>query len=277
MSLGSELAEIGRELGTWGVTGLTDATPDLDGPALDAIRASLPQRVWSLGPGRTHLPRKVVVADHDRNTWDRVHAGVAAARAAGRPVALHAVTRTGLALALAVLEEFGVVRGDRIEHAAVCDDRAADRMAELGLVVVTQPSIAARRGAAMVEEVEPEDRPWLWRLRGLVERGVDVVLSSDAPYGDANPWTSVRLAAVGASGRGSPWVSDQTIEARAALGCYLTAPGDPAGPERSVEVDAPADLCLLDSPLEEALARVVDGRTDAPVRATFIGGVRVGQ
>lgn len=277
LTLAPELASLGGELAGWGVTGVTDATPDLDLDALAVLRAALPQSVWSLGAVATDLPRKVVVTDHDDDTWGRLRAAVLAARAERRPVALHAVSRTALALVIAVLDEVGVVPGDRVEHAAVCDDLAADRLAGLGVVVVTQPSIPARRGRALLDAVDPEDRPWLWRAGGLRARGVDVVLSSDAPYGDANPWVSIALAAGGLPEAESPWLTDQTYDARAALGSYLTDPARPAGPERRVEVGAPADLCLLDGPLDDVLARVVGRRTDAPVRATVVAGRLVAQ
>ncbi|WP_435769647.1 amidohydrolase family protein [Nocardioides sp. SYSU DS0651] len=277
LDLTAQLTEVGTAYARWGVTGLTDATPDLEPSALATVRAAVPQRVCSLGPGVRALPRKVLVTDHDDDAWPRLRAGVAAARAEGRPVALHAVSATALALVLAVLDEVGVVPGDRVEHAAVCDDRTADRLAELGLVVVTQPSVAARRGAAMLEEAEPAERPWLWRVRGLVERGVPVVLSSDAPYGDPDPWTTIRLAASAGPGPGSPWLGDESIDPGVALRSYLTSPADPAGAVRRVEPGAPADLCLLDSPLSEVLDRVVAGATESPVRATFVGGARVDQ
>ncbi|GAA4821131.1 amidohydrolase family protein [Nocardioides caeni] len=277
LTLVAQLAHLGRELAGWGVTGLTDATPDLDAATLEFVRSSVPQRVWSLGAVATDLPRKVVVTDHDDDTWERLRTGVLAARDEGRAVALHAVSRTALALAVAVLGEVGVVPGDRVEHAAVCDDATADRLAELGVVVVTQPSIPARRGRALLEAVDPEDRPWLWRMGGLRARGVDVVLSSDAPYGDPNPWTSIALSSGGLPEAGSPWLADETWDARSALGSYLTAPALPAGPERRVGVGAPADLCLLDGPLDEVLARVAGGGTTAPVRATVIGGRLVAQ
>lgn len=269
LALAPELERWGRELAAWGVTGLTDATPDLDDATLATIRDALPQRVASLGAAPTTLPRKVVVPDHADDAWTQVRAGVHAARAEGRPVALHAVSRIALALAIAALEESGAGPGDRIEHAAVCDDDAADRLAALGVVVVTQPSIAARRGRAMLDEVEPEDRPWLWRMRGLRDRGVDVVLSSDAPYGDADPWTSLRLATAGAPAEDSPWLDDQTLDVPTALGSYLTRPEEPAGPRRRIEVGASADLCLLAGSVEDALAA---GRTSSPVVATVIGG-----
>ena len=49
---------------------------------------------------------------------------------------------------------------------------------------------------------------------------------------------------------------------------YLSAPASPGGAARRVEVGTPADLCLLKTPLREALA----APTADVVRATLIGG-----
>src|SRR3546814_2514617 len=240
--------------------------------ALQRIRSNVPQLVVSLGAEDGGLPVKIIANDHSDDVWEGLLSARREARGGGRAVAVHAVSAPALAVVLAALEEVGVVAGDRIEHAAVCDDASADRVAGLGLTVVTQPSIAARRGAAMVEESEPADRPWLWCVRGLASGGVRVVLSSEAPYGDTNPWATVRLASAGLPAERSPWLEDQTIRPGAALASYLTAPEDPSGLPRSVTVGGVADLCVLDGPLPESVDRVVRGDSVSPVVLTMVGG-----
>lgn len=267
-----DLREWGERLAARGLTGLTDATAGLAPSGLAVVRAHVPQRVVSLGAEDDGLPVKVIAGDHGVDTWSTLGSAVRAARERGRPVAVHAVSATALAMVLAVLDEVGVVAGDRVEHAAVCDDDTADRLAELGVIVVTQPSIAARRGRRMMDSSDPEDRPWLWRIAGLRDRGVPVVLSSDAPYGDPDPWATIRLATVGLPVDRSPWRHDQTIPARVALASYLTRPEDPAGPVRRVQPGVPADLCVLDAPLDAVLDRVVAGDVDSPVCLTVIDG-----
>ena len=62
--------------------------------------------------------------------------------------------------------------------------------------------------------------------------------------------------------------SEEALTPSAALDRLLSAPTDPGGPPRRVEVGAAADLCLLDRPLAAAL----EAPTADRVRATWIGG-----
>jgi predicted amidohydrolase YtcJ len=172
------------------------------------------------------------------------------------------------------------VPGDRIEHAAVCDDASADRIAELGVMVVTQPTVWLRRGAEFLRESASDERPLLWRFGSLLKRGIRVAVSSDAPYGDINPWMTIRAAATRRSAH-DPSVgrdpdietdSDERVAAEVALASLLTSPLDPGGPPRQVKAGAPADLVLLSGGLAATLGAVVGG-VPSPVRAVFIRGV----
>jgi hypothetical protein len=162
-----ELARLGHRLATWGITHVVDATPTGTAGAF----AELPQHVVTMDAAGCG-PRKLVVADHELPPLDDVVRQVGQTHALGRPVAVHAVSAVALAFAVAAIEAAGAMPGDRIEHAAVCDDAAADRIAELGLTVVTQPSIFARHGATFRRESPPAERPWLWRCGSLLRRGV---------------------------------------------------------------------------------------------------------
>ena len=72
-----------------------------------------------------------------------------------------------------------------------CADELADRLAQLAVTVVTQPSLWTRFGAQYLRESAPDDRRLLWRHASLLARGVQVAVSSDAPYGDPDPWHTI--------------------------------------------------------------------------------------
>ncbi len=266
-----DLPALGRELARLGVTHVTDATPDTDAVALAALTAALPQHVLSLSSAVTAPgPVKIVVADSGLPSLEGLTARIAATHEGGRPVAVHAVTAVALALTLAALTAAGPADGDRIEHAAVCDDAGADRIAELGVTVVTQPSVWARRGPEFLRESPPDERPLLWRFRSLLDRGVQVAVSSDAPYGDISPWQAIRAAVT----RRPAGRLDERVRAEIVLGTQLTDPLRPAGPPRLVAPGVPADLMLLEAHFAAALDSVVAGGPP-PVRAVFIRGVPV--
>ena len=81
-----------------------------------------------------------------------------------------------------------------VEHAAVAPPDVASRLAKLSLTVVTQPNFVRERGDAYLADVEPRDRPWLYRGRGLLEASVPLGGGTDAPFGDPDPWAAMRAA-----------------------------------------------------------------------------------
>ncbi|HVV11896.1 amidohydrolase family protein [Amycolatopsis sp.] len=270
---------VGRTLTRYGITAVADATPDLDAGAVSIITAarrdgSLPQEVLLLGapieeaghPG----PYKIVIADSSLPGIDELVTRIQAAHAAGRPVAVHCVSREALFLLTAALDEAGTLAGDRIEHASVVPEEAIPLLRELGVRVVTQPGFLADRGDDYLREVEPEDQPGLYRVASLVAAGVPVALSSDAPYGPLNPWEVIAAAANRRTASGQRIGAAEAIEPLAALERYLCPLDDPGGPPRRVAVGAVADLALLAAPLAEVLGADVD-----PVRAVFVAGRRL--
>jgi predicted amidohydrolase YtcJ len=261
-----DLARVGRTLAAYGITGVTDATPDVDPAAVGLISraaagADLPQRVVLLGaptgtelpPGLSAGPRKLLLSDHDLPPFPDLVATVAAEHAAGRPVAVHCVTRESLLLTLAVLDEVGPLAGDRIEHASVVPDGVAVWMARLGVRVVTQPDFLRLRGTAYARDVDHDDLPHLYPYASLLAAGVPTCASSDAPFGDADPWRVMATAAARTTADGTVLEIHERVSAATTLAGYLSAQNDPGGPPRRVTPGVPADLVLLRTSLQEAL------------------------
>ena len=86
------------------------------------------------------------------------------------------------------------MEGDRIEHGAVVPLELIGRLRDLGLTVVTQPGFVAERGDEYLADVDPADRPDLWRCGSLLAAGVAVGAGTDAPFGSADPWRAVAAA-----------------------------------------------------------------------------------
>lgn len=278
------LASIGRQLAGHGITGVTDATPDVDPTGLRLLRdavvsGDLPQRLTLLGaplgealpPEIAVGPRKLHLRDHELPGFDQLVAVIEATHAAERAVAVHCVTRVSLLLGLAALQTAGTRVGDRIEHAAVVPREQRAQLRELRLRVVTQPDFLRTRGAAYLREVDAADLPLLYPYASLLAAGVPTCASSDAPYGSADPWRVIASAVDRRSEEGDVLGAGERVDAATALAGYLSDPAHPGGKARRVEVGAPADLVLLDRALGRALARP----SSRHVAAVWISGRQV--
>ena len=273
------LRRLGEQLASFGLTHLTDASPHRPPAQLAASavrRGELPQRVMLMAPDldldphpRLSLgPVKIVASDHDLPDLDELVGRIDAARRAGRNVAVHCVTRVSVALTLAALDIAGCREGDRIEHCAVADAALVEEIAARGLRVVTQPTLVSRRGDDYLDRADPRDRCDLWPFASLLRAGVRAVASSDAPYGDPDPWTGMNAAVERLTASGRVVGQDERVRPHCVLDGLLAPLEDPGGPPRRVSVGQPADLVLLGVPLGPALERPDRGN----VRMTLIGG-----
>jgi predicted amidohydrolase YtcJ len=276
-----DLSRLVGELAGYGVTGVTDMTPfehvgELE-PLAELMRHRAPLRIVvtgsvDLGPGLEDvLPRgpvKLVLPDHGLPSFSVVVQILRRAHAGGRSVAVHSVTLESLLLALAAWAEAGAVGGDRIEHAAIAPPQQARVMRRLGLTVVTQPNFVRERGDSYLAHVDPLDIPWLYPCRSLIECGVAVGFGTDAPFGHPDPWLAIAAAVARRTAAGAELGVNERISAAGALARFLTSASAPGGPPRRLRVGAPADLCLLRSPLGEALK----APSSEQVELTVVGG-----
>jgi len=253
-----DLAAVGQRLASYGVTGVTDATPftDMGGPNLLA-GGGLAQRIVLMGAPHLDLddapagvewgPAKILLADHALPSLPEVVASFAAARSRRRAIAVHSVTAASLVLALTAWDEIGAQPGDRIEHGAVIPASLISRIADLGLTVVTQPNFVVEREEQYRTEVPADELDSLYRCRTLLDAGVPVAFGTDAPFGDADPWKAIAAAV------DRTIAPAERVDAERALDRFLTAPLDPGCGPRRVEPGGRADLCLLRAPLRDAL------------------------
>lgn len=278
------LDTVGADLTRVGITGVTDATPDLSASSLDAlvdahVRGLVPQRICLLGvpldrefstPTSTVAsgPYKIVLADSGLPDLDDLVATIRGAHTSGRAIAAHCVTREALLILLVALDEAGTVPGDRIEHGALIPDESIAQLRRHKLTVVTQPGFLTHRGDDYLRDVDPRDLPDLYRCRSLLGGHVPLALSSDAPYGPLDPWAVMAAAIDRRCPTGEIVGPAECIDPNEALDRYLAPLDDPGGPARTVRVGTAADLVLLDRPLREVLASPHADR----VRATIIEG-----
>lgn len=261
----SDLADLSRRITATGVTGVTDATPDLD--ADDMVSLVVAHRRGEFRPRLNFLaPGKKILHD-DRLDLDSLTDWIADVHGAGRPVAVHCVTAAQLVVAIAALRGAGSHPRDRIEHAAVVPDDNLIDLAELGVTVVTQPNFVAERGDQYLADVSAGELPQLWRVASLRKAAVPVAISTDMPFGHGDPWTAMRAAVYRTTPSGAVLNANECVSAREALTMFLGR-ADRPGRLRTVAIGEPADLCVLSEPPATVLAELDAGM----VAATIIGG-----
>jgi len=265
----TDLAELSRRITATGVTGITDATPDLG--ADDMVSLIVAHRRGEFRPRLRFLsPGKKILQD-DRLDLDGLTDWITENHNADRPVAVHCVTAAQLVVTIAALRAAGSHPRDRIEHASVVPAENLTDLADLaesgGLTVVTQPNFVAERGDQYLADIPAAEHGQLWRVASLLKATVPVALSTDMPFGHGDPWTAMRAAVHRTTLSGAVLNADECVSARTALTMFLGRSDQP-GRARTVDPGQPGDLCVLTEPPETALAELDAGM----VAATIIGG-----
>lgn len=274
------LTGLSQKLASFGITGVTDASvttgPD-EAALLAQARAhgELLQSLYLMSgaalPPSPHYeigPAKILPDERALPELADIVAQMNTARSQQRRIAVHCVTAAELAITLAAFDAIGALPGDRIEHGGMIPAGLFENIRTLGLIVVTQPAFIFDRGDRYARDISPDERPDLYRLASLRQAGIAIAAGSDAPYGSFDPWRAIQTATDRTSKNGRVLGEEERIAARDALGLYLTAASDPGGSERRIAVGAPADLCLLATPLSTAL----NAPSAIQVRATIAGG-----
>jgi predicted amidohydrolase YtcJ len=261
----TELADISRRLIHFGVTGVTDATPDLTAEDIVTLsvahrRGEILQRLHFLAPGKRIL-------HDDRLDVDELTDWVGDHHNDEVPVALHCITHAQLVVAIAALRAAGAHPRDRIEHAAVVPDDMMADLRDIGVTVVTQPNFVAERGEHYLRDVPADEWPQLWRVASLLAAGIPMAGSTDAPFGAMDPWAAMRAAVHRSTPTGDVIGPDERVSPHDALRLFLGNPDRPAVP-RTVDPGQPGDLIVLTAPPAEALASLASDM----VAATVVGG-----
>lgn len=169
---------------------------------------------------------------------------------AGRKAAVHAVSRRGVTTVLDAFERLGArAAGHRIEHCGVCSPADAARIARLGLTVVTQPGFLRQNGDLILKRLSASDLPDLYPLRRLLDAGVALAGSSDAPVIGPDAIGSMRAAVERRSSSGADMGVRQGIEAGEALALFTSSAARAlglAGERGRISPGLAADFVALD-------------------------------
>ena len=242
-----DIHALSKELASYGVTHLTDASPSNDDATLELLQDLMPEITVSVMGNQTLATgeRKLLLDDYAFPSFDEFCDDIRTAHEQNRNVAIHCVTQAEVVFALAALRTAGAVSGDRLEHASVADDACLKQMQELPITVVTQPSFVQERGDQYLVDVDTSEQHWLYRARSFIDAGVELAGGSDAPFGSPNPWHAISAAVDRCTVHGSVLNESERINADEAVALF--APGNIVNRSNILHIDVgdPANLCVL--------------------------------
>jgi predicted amidohydrolase YtcJ len=218
------------------------------------------------GHGTLYPPQDVL----NEQVWD--------AHRLGFPVAIHAVDLAALVSALQAirLAQERLPRPDlrhRLEHCALCPEVCIDELADLHVAVVTQPAFLWHHGPRYLAEIEPAQHPWLYRVKSLLERGVPVAGSSDAPIVFPQPLEGIQAAVSRLTSDGRIIGPAERVSVDEALWLFTQGAAWACGLEGEIGSITPgklADLVVLEAnPTQVPAAEIAR----IPVRMTLVDGV----
>jgi hypothetical protein len=195
---------------------------------------------------------------------------------AGWRIAIHAIGDVAIDQVLDIYETLGPhPRGwsHRLEHFGLPDARQLARAARLGVTAVPQTIFLHSLGRNFREYLPESFLPRCYPVRAMLDAGIRVALSSDAPVvEDDNPLMGMQAAVTRRDREGHLIAPEQAITARDALAGYTTGGAVATAQEGQLGVIAPgawADLAVLS---DDPLAIAPDRLSTITVDQTWLAG-----
>jgi predicted amidohydrolase YtcJ len=219
-----------------------------------------------------HAPQKGVL----RFDRDELQALCRETHAAGWRIATHAIGDVAIEQVLGIYESLGAhPRGlaHRIEHFGLPDATQLARASTLRLIAAPQPIFIHSLGRNFRNYLPDAFLARTYPIRAMLDAGVRVALSSDAPVvEDDNPLAGMRAALVRRDGDGEPIAPEQAITAREALYGYTMGGAIASGDESNrgaIEPGKWADLAVLSA---NPLTTDAESLPAIKVDLTLVGG-----
>ena len=194
----------------------------------------------------------------------------------GWRIATHAIGDRAIDQILDIYESLGPhPRGlaHRIEHFGLPDSRQLGRGARLGVIAAPQTVFIRSLGRNFRQSLPDAFLPRCYPVRAMLDAGIPVALSSDAPVvEDDNPLLGIAAAVTRRDEDGEPIAPDQAITIEEALLAYTMGGAVASGDEHnrgSIEPGKWADLAVLSA---NPLTADPHALTDITVDMTFLAG-----
>lgn len=195
----------------------------------------------------------------------------------GWQVATHAIGDLAVDTVLDCYEEAlrQLPRADhrhRIEHCAVADDAALDRMARLGVIGVPQGRFISELGDGMTVALGPERAPHCYRQKAFLDRGIPLPGSSDRPVVEGAPLLGIADAVLQKTASGRDYAPQEALTPLQALHAWTMGSAYATFEEHrrgSLVRGKLADFAVLSDDLTAVDPEQI---ASIQVRATVVGG-----
>ena len=208
----------------------------------------------------------------------QLHQWILGALESGWSVATHAIGDRGIDVALDAYEE-AANRGIkpplplRIEHAGVMRPDQLTRIARLGVVPTTQSVFYDNQGDGMIQSPEPEVLPYTYRAKSLIDAGITLPGSSDAPCASESALLGIEKFVTRTTGTGKPFGSrSERLSVEEALKCYTIGSARATGSadrKGRIADGYLADFTCLGADIYNTRPQDIAA---IPVEATVVGG-----
>ncbi|MBT2597905.1 amidohydrolase [Arthrobacter sp. ISL-72] len=196
---------------------------------------------------------------------------------AGWQVAAHAIGDAALDVVMDIFEEAQQLhpRPDarhRIEHVNVASNEQIRRLASLGLIPVPQGRFVNELGDGAARALGPERTRLSYRVKGLLDAGIEIPASTDAPVVSADPLLNIHDLVNRKTSSGVDFVPEERISVAQAVRAYTVGSAYAAHEDRykgSLTHGMLADFVALSEDLYDVPAEAI---RDVHVTATVVGG-----
>lgn len=164
----------------------------------------------------------------------------------------------------------------RIEHAAMPTHQAIQRAADTGIAVVTQPIFVFAEIESYHNNLGPDRTKHTYPLRSMLQSGIQVAISSDAPataWGDpVNPFVGIMSAVTRLAHNGLDTGQSQRIDLRTAIMLYTKAAQEITQIPHIGQLTPGnhADFIILEKDIFETS---IDKIYTIKVKQTYMGGI----
>jgi predicted amidohydrolase YtcJ len=202
---------------------------------------------------------------------------IVGAHRAGWQVAAHAIGDAALDVVMDIFEEAQRLhpRTDarhRIEHVNVASDEQIRRLASLGLIPVPQGRFINELGDGAARALGPERTRLSYRVKALLDAGMEIPASTDAPVVSADPLLNIHDLVNRRTSSGADFVTEERISVAQAVRAYTVGSAYAAREDHykgSLSHGMLADFVALSADLYDVAAEAI---SDVRVTATVIAG-----